>query len=100
VGLLYSGHEMTLSDKNSHCQFVNDLRSITQLFQHVEKEKLLHTAEGLQGLRLRIRGLELVNEYLKCVQYFATCTLLPDTSENGQQRLSVLREEYAMRFVN
>jgi hypothetical protein len=97
--LLYSGQELTLSNKNSHNQIVDDLGSITQLFQHVEKERLLHSEMALQGLRCRIEGLILVNEYLQCVQYFSSSNLLPDTADSGIKRLSILKEDYISKFV-
>lgn len=97
--LLYSGQELTQSNKNSHNQFVDDLCSITQLFQHVEKEELLHTDVALQGLRCRIEGLVLVNGYLQCVQYFSSSNLLPETAEGGIKKLGLLKEDYVSKFV-
>ncbi|XP_059489795.1 protein ELYS-like isoform X2 [Neocloeon triangulifer] len=97
VTLLYSGQELTQSDKNSHNQYVNDLQTITKLFTHVKRENLLHSPEAMEGLSLRIKGLNLVNEYLNCVQYFCTCRLLPDSAESGLRRLDLLKNEYNLR---
>ncbi|CAB3364507.1 Hypothetical predicted protein [Cloeon dipterum] len=97
LNLMYSGQEMTQSDKNSHNQYVSDLKCIAKLFSHVEKEKLLHLEDSRRGLQQRIRGLSLVNDYLRCVQYFCTCRLIPNAASSGLRRLDLLKNEYTLR---
>ncbi|XP_065334146.1 titin-like isoform X2 [Cloeon dipterum] len=94
---MYSGQEMTQSDKNCHNQYVSDLKCIAKLFSHVEKEKLLHLEDSRRGLQQRIRGLSLVNDYLRCVQYFCTCRLIPNAASRGLRRLDLLKNEYTLR---